>query len=87
MKKLLIAAVIALVVAGTARVGSADGPDEHASCVGILSVFNTQNPEVFGTRADIAHTFKAVADTLGIPPGAIVVSFAQNQGGSVPGCL
>lgn len=84
MKKVLIATVVAFALFGLARVASADGPDEHASCAGILSVFNTQNSP---SRSDIAHLFKQAADFFGIPPGAIVTLFAQEHGGSVPDCL
>lgn len=60
-------------------------PNGHASCLGTLSVFNQANPEVFGSRSDIAHDFIAGAAGDGIPPGWIYAFFAGFHG-SVEQC-
>lgn len=86
MKRLTMAATLAFLLLGFGGKAAAQ-PDEHASCVGTLTVFNTQHPEVFGTRADLAHDIKQFSDATGTTPGAIVSSIAHEHGGSVGECL
>lgn len=85
MKRAMLAAAVGLTVFGFSGVANAQ-PNESASCVGSLSVFNQQHPLVFGTRSDIAHLFKQIADAIGITPGAIVSSFAHRHGAAAD-CL
>lgn len=80
----LIAAAMVLGVGSSPAY--ADGLGDQSSCVGTLSVFNQQNPEVFGSRSDVALAFIALANQLGITPGAIYTIFADAHG-SVAFCL
>jgi hypothetical protein len=54
-----------------------------ASCVGAgSSALAPGQQDVWppGTRAEIAHFGKTVADQMGVSPGSLVVTFAQQKG-------
>lgn len=55
-----------------------DVPNPNASCQGILSVWNNLHEES-PSRAEVNRFFKAVADELGIPLGAIHSFTARND--------
>ena len=75
---LLGAAAAASVLAIPAGVVGA-APNPEASCIGKLTVFNAEYPEVFGTRADVAQAVKALTDSEGVSPGAFYSMVAKRS--------
>jgi hypothetical protein len=86
-RKLAVIALSLGLVGASAGVAIADpggvGPNDNANCNAILTYINTHHPELLGSRPDVSHFFKQVADELGIPEGEIFKSFAQSS----PPCL
>ena len=86
-RRWLITTTIAMaVILGTSAPALASSPNEHASCVGILTWANTHHVEGFPTRADLAHSVKSVTAGLGLPPGAFFSLAAGLQLGSIASC-
>ena len=76
--RLVAVTLVGLAVSGAASVVEA-APSDDASCVAKLSVLNTRHPELFGTRADVAHDIKAETEAIGLMPGAFVSMVAQRS--------
>ena len=81
-------ATVALIAVGglMAAAPSAFAANENASCVGAgSSALAPGQQEVWGpgTRADVSHYGISQADLLGITPGAITASFAQEKGSAL----
>lgn len=96
MKRILMAATVAVALAGAAVPAHAAGQtpaNTKASCIGIasssLAYGQTGNVEDIGERAEIAHDIKGrLIGELGLPtPGAFVSSLAKQRSGSVDACV
>jgi hypothetical protein len=77
--RLLAGGVVATATLAVAAPAVGAEPNEKASCAAKLTVFNTEYPEVFGTRADVAHQLKADASAIGVSPGHFVSTIATRS--------
>jgi hypothetical protein len=75
MRRWLATVATALFIFGGLSGGASAGAGDPASCMGQLS----SNEPAAGSRAEDAHSIKALASEIGIPPGIISGSFAQQD--------
>jgi hypothetical protein len=87
-----LAAICVVAIAGLAAAApSALGANGNASCVGLgSSALASGQGEEFsgpGARTDVSQAVKAIADALGVSPGALVSALAHEHGGSAEACF
>ena len=73
MRRALVIAVLAVVVALSGFASSASAADEHASCKGILLSVLAGDP---GGAAEVTHIVHEIVKALGLPPGPYVSAAA-----------